>query len=69
MRAKLLFIMGIILTHGALGAVWLRDAAPQVRPVATSCINSPVPLPYFEPRREILALYLVPAHSEETPQP
>jgi len=69
MRAKLLFLMGIILTHGALGAVWIHDESPRARPVATSCVNTPMPLPYFEPQREILAMYLVPAHSKETPSP
>jgi hypothetical protein len=69
MRTKLLFILGIVLTHGALGAVWIHDQAPQARPAVASCVNNPATLPYFEPPREILAMYLVPAHSEENPQP
>ena len=69
MRAKLLLVIGIILTHGALGAVWIHEVTPQTRPVAASCINTPLPLPYFEPQREMLAMYLVPAHTEEFPQP
>jgi hypothetical protein len=69
MRTKLLFVMGIILTHGALGAVWLRDEAPRARPMAATCVNTPMPLPYFTPQREMLAMYLVPAHTKETPQP
>ena len=69
MRAKLLFILGIVLTHGALGAVWIHDETPHLRPVANSCVNSPAPLPYFEPRREMLAMYLVPAHTQEIPPP
>jgi hypothetical protein len=69
MRAKLLFIIGIVLTHGALGAVWIHDESPRMRPPATSCVNSSAPLPYFETKREMLAMYVVPAHTEEIPQP
>jgi len=69
MRAKLLFLLGIILTHGALGAVWIHDESPRTRSVATSCVNTPMPLPYFEPQREILAMYLVTPHTQEIPQP
>ncbi len=69
MRAKLLFVMGIILTHGALGAVWIRDESPKLQPAATSCVNAPMPLPYFEPPREVLAMYLVPARTRENPTP
>ena len=69
MRTKLLFILGIVLTHGALGAVWIHDASPHVRSAATSCVNSPTPMPYFEPQREILAMYLVTPHTQEIPQP
>lgn len=69
MRAKLLFLLGIILTHGALGAVWIHDETPKARPTATTCVNAPMPLPYFEPKREMLAMYLVPAHTQEIPTP
>lgn len=69
MRAKLLFLMGIILTHGALGAVWIHDESPRVRAIETTCVNTPVPVPYFEPQREMLAMYLVPAHTKEIPSP
>jgi hypothetical protein len=69
MRTKLLFVLGIVLTHGALGAVWIHDEAPRMRPLAASCVNSSAPLPYFEPKREMLAMYLVPAHTQEFPQP
>ena len=69
MRTKLLFIIGIVLTHGALGAVWIHDATPHAQPMTTSCVNSPTTLRYVEPQREILAMYLVPAHSEEISQP
>ena len=69
MRTKLLFIIGIVLTHGALGAVWIHDATPHAQPMTTSCVNSSAPLPYVQPQREILAMYLVPAHTEEISQP
>jgi hypothetical protein len=69
MGTKLLFILGIVLTHGALGAVWMSEVAPQPSAPVTSCVKTPVPLPYFEPQREILAMLVAPTHSEEHQQP
>ena len=69
MRTKLLFILGIVLTHGAVGAVWIHYETPHTRPVASGCVNNPAPLPYVEPQREILAMYLVPTHTERISQP
>jgi hypothetical protein len=69
MGTKLLFVLGIVLTHGALGAVWMHEEVPLFRPAATSCVNTPLPLPYFEPKREMLAMYVVPAQREEIQQP
>jgi hypothetical protein len=69
MRTKLLFVLGIVLTHGALGAVWIHDVTPQAQPVAGSCVNNTTPLPNIEPQREMLAMYLVPAHAQRISQP
>ena len=59
MGRKLLFVMGIIIAHGALAAGWLRDEAPRPRASALSCMNTPgLPnvVPYFQPPRELLAM-------------
>jgi hypothetical protein len=74
MGPKLLFVMGILVAHGTLGAAWLRDAAPQPHRVAsaTTCVNTlpaPSAFPDLSPRREILAMLVVPATLGETVQP
>jgi len=56
MGPKLLFVLGIVATHGALGAAWMRTGAPEPRSAATTCVNSPAPLPYFQPQSELLAM-------------
>jgi hypothetical protein len=66
MGPKLLFVMGILVAHGALGAAWLRDAAPQPHRVAsaTTCVNThpaPSAFPDLSPRRDVLAMLVVPA--------
>jgi hypothetical protein len=63
MGPKLLFVMGILLAHGALGAAWLKDAAPQAHrsAAAATCVNTtPAPSAYpdLSPRREILAMHI-----------
>jgi len=68
MGPKLLFVMGIVLAHGALAAVWVRQDAPQARATLATCINTPVPMPYFQPQRELLA-HVVVAHNEDSAQP
>jgi hypothetical protein len=55
MGPKLLFLMGIVLAHGALAAVWFRQDAPQARATLATCVNAPMPMPYFQPQRELLA--------------
>jgi len=56
MGPKLLFVIGIVAAHGALGAVWVRQEPFKVRAAVTSCVNTSAPLPYFEPPRELLAM-------------
>jgi hypothetical protein len=65
MGRKLLFVLGIVLAHGALAAAWVHNEAPQLREAAASCVNAPLPTPYFQPQRELLA-YVV---YEEPAQP
>ena len=55
MGPKLLFVMGIVVAHGALGAAWVRQEAPQPRPAMATCVNVPNPLPFIQPQRELLA--------------
>jgi hypothetical protein len=55
MGPKLLFIVGIIVAHGALAAGWVRQERPSQRPSAATCVRAPEGLPYIAPRRELLA--------------
>ena len=69
MGPKLLFVFGIVLAHGALAAVWVRrDAPPPGRATLGTCINAPMPMPYFQPQRELLA-HVVDGHNEDPAQP
>ena len=56
MGPKFLFVMGIVLAHGALGAAWVRQEATEQRGPVPACVNSAAPLPYFQPPRELLAM-------------
>ena len=68
MGPKLLFVVGIVVAHGALGAVWLGQEPPNPRPALATCVNSAVPLPYFEQQRgELLAMRIV--INEDQPPP
>ena len=55
MGPKLLFAAGIIVAHGALAAGWVHQETPKQRVSAATCVRSPNALPYFAPRRELLA--------------
>ena len=69
MGPKLLFVMGIVLAHGALAAVWVRqDAPPPARATLGTCVNAPMPMPYFQPPRELLA-HVVDGQNEDLAQP
>lgn len=61
MGPKLLFVMGIVLAHGALAASWISQDAPRHRDaVITSCSQFPTEPLHIAPQREMLA-YLTPA--------
>ena len=68
MGPKLLFVMGIVLAHGVVAAAWLRQDAPQSRAPVSSCVNAPLPMPYFQPPRELVA-HVVSIRTEEQVQP
>ena len=55
MGPKLLFILGIIVAHGALAAGWVRQDAPKQRASIATCVRAPDTLPHFSPPRELLA--------------
>jgi len=55
MGPKLLFLCGIVVAHGALGAAWLSHPSSVHPQPVTTCMQTPAPLPNFEPRAELLA--------------
>ena len=56
MGPKMLFLIGIVLAHGAFAAVLLRQEPPRATANATTCVKTPEPTPYFEQKREMLAM-------------
>jgi len=60
--------MGILLAHGAVGAAWIKQDAPQARASLSTCVNTPLPMPYFQTREPMLA-HVVSTQSGEQAQP
>ena len=60
MGPKLLFVLGIIVAHGALAAGWVHQDAPKQRAAIATCVQVPDTLPYFDPPRELLAIAEIP---------
>jgi hypothetical protein len=69
MGPKLLFVLGIVVTHGALGAAWMRNESSSPRTPVTTCVYAPAPLPYFQPQSELLAMQVGEVVSGATMQP
>jgi hypothetical protein len=70
MKSKLLFILGIVLAHGAVGAALSHDlSSPQREVAALTCAHTPTAEPYFAPQRELLAMAVFPAHAGEATLP
>jgi hypothetical protein len=69
MGPKLLFVLGIIVAHGALAAGWVHQDAPKQRAAATTCVQAPDALPYFAAPRELLAWAEIPIPEPMVPQP
>jgi hypothetical protein len=61
--------MGIVLAHGALAAAWIKQDAPSGRTPLSTCVNTPLPMPYFQPQREPLLAHVVSMQSEVQAQP
>jgi hypothetical protein len=69
MGTKLLFVLGIIVAHGALAAGWVHQDSPKQRSTIATCVQAPVTLPNFTPPRELLAAANIPIADLGTPQP
>ena len=71
MGPKLLFVLGIVLAHGALAAGWMAQEAPRHREaVVTACTRLPAAPLHIAPPRELLAYAVTPASgSAEVMQP
>ena len=62
MGPKLLFVLGIVLAHGALAAGWMAQEAPRHREaVVTACTKQPAAPLHIAPPRELLAYAVTPA--------
>jgi hypothetical protein len=63
MGPKLLFVVGLVVAHGALAAGWMAQEAPRHRAaVITSCSQIPIEPLHITPQREMLAYLVVPAN-------
>jgi hypothetical protein len=69
MGPKLLFVVGIIVAHGALAAGWVSQEPPKQRVSAATCVRTPNALPYIAPRRELLAHADIPMIELRVSQP
>jgi hypothetical protein len=69
MSAKLLFVLGIIVAHGALAAGWVHQDSPRQRGAIATCVQAPDSLPDFTPPRELLALADIRAAEPELVRP
>jgi len=47
MGPKLLFFLGIMVTHAAVGAALMHQETPLAQVPVSSCSQTPGPLPYF----------------------
>lgn len=65
MSAKLLFISGILVAHGAVAAAWFREDATVQRIPVSTCVQPPTQTPHFQPKAELLA-WVVPAPAEDS---
>jgi len=69
MKSKLLFILGIVVAHGAVGAGLMHDLSTPQREVSLTCAHTPTADPYFAPQRELLAATVIPAGAGNVSQP
>ena len=69
MKSKLLFIFGIVVAHGAVGAGLMHDLSLPQREVSLTCVHTPTADPYFAPQRELFAATVIPAAAGDVLQP
>ena len=69
MGPKLLFLIGIVVAHGAFAAVLLRQDKPRPSAASTTCVKTPEPTPYFEQKRELLAMVVFTRPSGDAASP
>jgi hypothetical protein len=69
MGPKSLFIVGIVVAHGALAAGLARQEGQKPRASIATCFNEPVDTPHFEPPREMLAMTAIPIVDLRLQQP
>jgi len=69
MGTKLLFVLGIVVAHGALAAGWVHQDAPKPRSSIATCVQAPDSLPSFAPPKELLAMAEIPIAELEVLQP
>ena len=69
MKSKLLFIFGIVVAHGAVGAGLMHDLSSPQREVSLTCAHTPTADPYFAPQRELFAATAIPQESGDSMQP
>jgi len=55
MGPKILFVLGIIVAHGALAAGWVHQDGPRQRASMATCVQAPDSMPNFTPPRELFA--------------
>jgi hypothetical protein len=60
MGPKLLFVLGIVVAHGAVAASLVRQEAPKQREGIATCVRAPQALPHIHPKRELLAMADIP---------
>jgi len=53
MGPKLLFFLGIVVTHAAVGAALMHQETPLAQVPVSSCVQTPGPLPYFRQQGDL----------------
>ncbi len=69
MGPKLLFLVGIIVAHGALAAGWVTQEPSTQRTSIATCVQAPATNPHFEAPRELLAMTDIPIAELRVQQP
>jgi hypothetical protein len=68
MGPKLLFVLGIVATHAAVGAALMHED-PEPPVAVSSCVYAPEPLPPFQAQAELLAMQVSTVTTLDSLQP